>query len=61
MVKVWQSASGGEVKCECGALYKKTLHRIPQKDSDYFDCNVCGERLDEWRSTTYPTYELIKD
>lgn len=61
MPKTWKSSPGAEVPCpKCGSLYEKSTFRLPTKDSDRFDCEVCGERLDEWNSTTVPSYRLLK-
>jgi hypothetical protein len=59
MTKTWTSHDGGEKVCEnCGSVYTVTYRNNPCKDSDYFNCEVCGHRVDQWNSTTYPEYCL---
>lgn len=48
------------VTCTCGAVYEKGSYKLPVRDQDYFDCLLCGTRLDEWSSSRIPTYKLIK-
>ena len=61
MVKTWGSEDGSNRACECGAIYEVSYRRFPMKDSDYFDCDICGKRLDKWKSTTVPIYRLIQE
>lgn len=46
--------------CECGAVYKVGTLKLMVRDKDYFDCQVCGVRLDEWNGSRIPTYKLIE-
>jgi hypothetical protein len=36
------------------------LQRVPARDKDYFDCQVCGKRMREWNDTEYPEFTLIE-
>jgi hypothetical protein len=57
---VWGSSDGSIATClECGARYKVTMHRLPCKDSDSFNCVECGKLMNEWNDTEYPTYQII--
>lgn len=59
MIQTWGSGTRGDKKCEdCGAVYIVTVDRFPSRDYGYFDCQICGERLDEWNSTHSPNYTL---
>ncbi len=60
MVATWKSEDQGEVACEnCGSRYRKTVTRFPMRDKDYFDCDTCGFRMDEWNSTECPSYAFL--
>jgi predicted nucleic acid-binding Zn ribbon protein len=60
MVATWRAEDQGEVSCaNCGARYKRTVTRFPVRDNDYYDCEQCGHRMDEWNSTQAPSYEYI--
>ncbi len=60
MVSTWKTEDQGLVSCEkCGSRYQRTVTRVPMRDSDYFDCDVCGHRMDAWNSTTFPTYKYV--
>ena len=60
MVKVWGKEERGETTCKnCGAVYKVTVYRFPMRDSDHYDCAVCGERLATWNDTEAPSFELL--
>lgn len=51
-------AGTNEVTCpNCQAIYAVEWHRSPMRDSDDFSCD-CGQLLDKWNSTTYPTFTL---
>ncbi len=45
---------------KCKAVYEIEEKRSPMRDSDYFDCVDCGERMDTWNSTTYPIYRKVR-
>ncbi|WP_072389481.1 hypothetical protein [Hyphomicrobium sp. CS1BSMeth3] len=60
MVQTWGTGDGGTASCKkCGAEYKVTVKRFPMRDSDKFNCEICGELMNEWNSTQVPMYELI--
>lgn len=48
------------ITCECGAVYEKGSVKLPARDRDYYDCRICGSRLDEWSSSRIPTFKLIE-
>jgi len=59
MARTWKSEPQGEVECEnCRSVYEKTMHRFPMRDSDSFNCEVCGHVMDSWNSTHAPSYKL---
>ncbi len=61
MPKTWSSENAGTETCKnCRAVYAVTLHRVPARDKDYFDCQVCGHRMREWNDTEYPSFTLIE-
>jgi hypothetical protein len=50
----------GKHTCECGAVYKVTVIRSPNPDTDDACCEVCGMVMDSWQhSTRYGSYDLI--
>jgi predicted nucleic acid-binding Zn ribbon protein len=60
MVATWKTEDQGEVACDqCGARYRKSVMRFPMRDKDHFDCNDCGNRMDEWNGTTCPSYDYL--
>jgi len=60
MVKTWSSENAGETPCpKCGTRYRVTVTRLPARDHDHFDCNVCGYRMDSWNDTHVPSYVQI--
>jgi hypothetical protein len=60
MPKTWGTSDAGEFVCECGAVYRKRVMRLPVRDKDTRQCSVCNAETDSWNSTTVPMYELIK-
>lgn len=47
---------------KCRSEYKVTSHRSSFKDSDDVKCEICGNVLKEWKSsTTYYEYILISN
>lgn len=59
MVKTWSSGDAPDVKCAtCGSIYAVRIHRVPMKDSDSFDCQVCGELVQKWNDTRIPEFTL---
>jgi ssDNA-binding Zn-finger/Zn-ribbon topoisomerase 1 len=62
MVQTWSTADKGIERCpNCGTRYRKRVTRLPVRDKDYFDCNVCNHRMDEWNSTHVPMYEQLPE
>jgi transcription elongation factor Elf1 len=60
MVATWKTEDQGVVSCQnCGARYRRKVTRVPQRDADHYDCDVCGHRMDEWNSTQFPIYEYL--
>jgi hypothetical protein len=61
MVKTWNTANAGSETCDkCGAVYSVTVTRFPMRDKDSFNCNVCGNLMDQWNSTESKSYSLIE-
>lgn len=44
---------------KCGAVYSVVYRKVSFRDQDSFQCN-CGKTLDEWSSSIYPIYKLLK-
>lgn len=45
--------------CECGAVYEVDYDKVPFRDQDSYDCDVCGKELDRWSSSRIPKFRLI--
>jgi uncharacterized protein (DUF983 family) len=61
MTSTWDTKDQGESSCKkCGAVYNRTITRLPTRDHDAFYCTECGEEMDKWNSTDMPSYTLIK-
>jgi ribosomal protein L37AE/L43A len=61
MVQTWKSGDAGEFECpNCGSMYRRTVRRLPARDEDQAECEVCGAIMDSWDSTEVPSYTLIK-
>ena len=61
MVQTWKSGDTGEFECpNCGSMYQRTMGRLPARDEDQAECEVCGAIMDSWNSTEVPSYTLIK-
>ena len=43
----------------CGALYAVTHARRPEVERNAATCVVCERVMDEWQSTSVPTYKLV--
>lgn len=55
----WDFSKTDDKTCpKCGSVYEVKYHQVPVKDIDSFDCVVCGNELDRWKSTRYPIFEL---
>jgi hypothetical protein len=48
-------------ECGCGAIYEWWEQKIPMRDKDTFECEVCGERLASWNSSRIQRFDLIHD
>lgn len=60
-MQTWSTHNSAEVICEgCGAVYAVTVTKLPCRDSDSFNCEVCGHEINKWNSTSVPSYELVK-
>lgn len=61
MVKTWSSGDAPDETCaKCGSVYSVRIHRVPARDSDSFNCQVCGELLRKWNDTRIPEFKLKK-
>ena len=50
------------IECpRCGAEYERTLTKSTVRDQDSFECLDCGERLDKWSSSVWPSFRKIKN
>lgn len=59
MIQAWSSEKGGDATCEkCGSIYSVTITRLPFKDIDSFNCEVCNHLMREWKNTRVPEYTL---
>lgn len=60
MPKVWGTEKAENATCtQCGAVYSVELKRVPMRESDYFNCQVCNHEMNRWNGTTFPSYTLI--
>jgi hypothetical protein len=59
MTKTWSSSAGNDAICkECGSIYEVAVTRMPIKDRDSFECEICGSTMRTWSSTYVPSFEL---
>ncbi len=57
----WSSERAGKESCpECGSVYEVTIHYFPMRDSDYFNCEVCGYEMRRWNDTESPSFKLVE-
>lgn len=49
-----------QMTCECGAVYEVGSMKLPVRDKDSYNCDVCGKELDRWNASNIPTFTLIK-
>ena len=47
------------VTCECGAVYRREVQRDIVRDTDSFNCMVCGRQMELWSTSRWPRYTLI--
>ena len=45
----------------CGQRYTRTIRKFPCKDSDGFNCVKCGKLIENWNSTTVPSFSIIEE
>lgn len=58
-MKTWGSEKGTDKTCtQCGSVYEVVYRQVPMKDIDSANCHVCGQELDSWKSTRYPSFTL---
>lgn len=61
MIKTWSSTKEKDVSCEiCGSVYTVTYFRSPARECGSFSCEVCGKLMENWNSTTSPSFNLKK-
>jgi hypothetical protein len=58
MVKTWETGTGDDFTCKCGAVYEVKVQRFPTRDKDSAKCQVCGQTMAEWNSTYSPSFYL---
>jgi Zn ribbon nucleic-acid-binding protein len=59
MIQTWTSGEGADAKCEnCSSIYSVKIYRLPAKDSDSFNCTVCGHLMRKWNDTRVPEFTL---
>lgn len=57
----WSNTNAGKETCpKCGSVYKVTIFKAPCRDSDYFNCEVCGFEMNRWNDTDIPSYTLVE-
>jgi predicted Zn finger-like uncharacterized protein len=44
---------------ECGAVYEVTYTKLPVRDNDSADCQVCGHQFRPWNTTKMPSFRLV--
>ena len=46
---------------KCGSVYEREYRtRLPAKDRDSYECDVCGQTIDRWNSTSIPSFKLVE-
>ncbi len=59
MIQTWMSGKDADATCEnCGSVYSMKIYRLPAKDSDFFNCAVCGHLMRKWNDTRVPEFTL---
>jgi hypothetical protein len=48
-----------QVLCPCGALYERTEFNAAPRETDHFDCAICGATLERFTEEKAPSYRLI--
>ncbi len=60
MPAIWTTKPAGQYTCDCGAVYEKTMVRVPIRETDRIHCRVCADEMDSWSSVFVPSYELTQ-
>ena len=61
MIQSWAEVTAKRVPCKrCKSVYEKLVRYFPIKDSDHFDCEVCGQQVESWNDTAVPSYRLVE-
>ncbi|WP_370651091.1 MJ0042-type zinc finger domain-containing protein [Cypionkella sp.] len=59
MVRTWNEGRGNDFACpHCHALYSVMTERLPARDRDTADCEVCGMKMSEWNGTEIRVFRL---
>lgn len=54
MIQTWSSEKVDDIKCEkCDSIYSVKIYRLPLKDSDSFNCIVCGHLMRKWNDIVF--------
>jgi transcription elongation factor Elf1 len=57
----WSTYLDGTETCQkCNSVYEIRVTKLPARDSDYFNCEICGHQIDKWNSTESKSYRLLK-
>jgi hypothetical protein len=48
------------VTCECGAVYERGEVKLPARDKDSFDCEVCKREIERWNGSRIPVFRLVR-
>jgi hypothetical protein len=60
-VKTWSNQDAGKETCsQCGSVYAVTIYRLPARDKDDFNCEVCGYEMRSWNDTEVPSFKLVQ-
>ena len=51
---------GEVIRPKCRAVYDVVMRQARLPVDDHFDCVVCGERLEPWKSTQYPEFHFVR-
>lgn len=50
-----------KVSCsKCSAVYERTEFKLPVRDKDHANCEVCGEELESWNGSRVPSFRLME-
>ncbi|MBW4565651.1 MAG: hypothetical protein KME32_32135 [Mojavia pulchra JT2-VF2] len=60
-MKTWTNQDAGKETCpQCDSVYSVTIHRLPARDKDSFNCVVCGYEMQSWNDTEFPSFKLVQ-